>query len=381
VRGGRGGAECRRLDPIRLNSAVIGSNLFNRSSLRGFGDTSLRIRHSCATPLRQDDAVTEIQNAYRLAHPIYLDVAMMTSFLAYLDGGVVTEEEATQKETGARERVFKGHGGLSVKLPWALNVDAGTEGSGQRRDEVSVESKFARQHTNASLFNLLYQYLSSDEKLTMLNDASQLESLQTSQLVELSGEYLGNPLEDILGFVGAVFPYVLDQQRATADAAADAADKAKRTQRSGNPAKRAQAPTTPDNPGIALAELARQTQDFGVQVMLRMADDITQVPVHDILFRTTSGLEAVVTASSEYYSKETSEYLRAGEFRVVGKVTRVITKDDSINLTRRTVLGAANSKVAEDIVSNARSAEFQLDVADPIVKGPAVQILPMAIFI
>lgn len=325
--------------------------------------------------------VTESQDAYQLAHPLYLDVAMMTSFLAYLDGGIVTQEEATQKETGARERVFKGRGGLSVKLPWALNVDVGTEGSGQRRDEVSVESKFARQHTNASLFNLLYRYLASDDKLTALNDAAQLEGLQASQLVELSGEYLGNPLEDILGFAGAVFPYILDQQKAQAEAAADAADKARRAQRSGNPAKRVQAQAGSENPSDTLAELAGQTQDFGIQVMLRMADDISHVPVHDILFRTASGLHAVVTASSEYYSKETSEYLRAGEFRVVGKVTRIIMNDDAINLTRRTVLGAANSKVAEDLISNARSEEFKLDVADPIVRAPAVQILPMAIFI
>jgi hypothetical protein len=334
-----------------------------------------------SAPTRQDDAVTETPDTYELAHPLYLDAAMMTSFLAYLDGGVVTQEEATQKETGARERIFKGHGGLSVKLPWAINVDAGTERSGQRRDEVSVESKFARQHTNASLFNLLYQYLSSDNKLTGLNDASQLESLRTSQLVEISGEYLGNPLEDILGFAGAVFPYLIDQQRAEAEAVTDAADKVRRAQRSGNPAKRAQALAESENPTGTLAEMARQAQDFGTQVMLRMADDITRVPVHDILFRTSSGLRAVVTASSEYYSNETSEYLRAGEFRIVGKVTRVLTNDDVINLTRRTVLGAANSKVAEDLVSNARSAEFKLDVADPIVKAPAVQILPMAIFI
>jgi hypothetical protein len=295
--------------------------------------------------------------------------------------GVVTQEEATQKETGARERVFKGRGGLSVKLPWALNVDASTEGSGQRRDEVSVESKFARQHTAASLFNLLYGYLASDDKLTALNDVSQLENLRASQLVELSGEYLGNPLEDILGFAGAVFPYILDQQRAQAEAAVDAAEKTRRAQKSGNPAKRAQAQATSHDSSDTLAELAQQSEDSGVQVMLRMADDITHAPVHDILFRTASGLQAVVTASSEYYSKATSEYLRAGEFRVVGKVTRIIAGDDTINLTRRTVLGAANSQVAEDLVSNTRGQEFQLDVADPIVKAPAVQILPMAIFI
>lgn len=41
--------------------------------------------------------MTEQPTGYQLAHPVYLDVAMMISFLAYLEGGVVTPEEATQK--------------------------------------------------------------------------------------------------------------------------------------------------------------------------------------------------------------------------------------------------------------------------------------------
>lgn len=212
-----------------------------------------------------------------------------------------------------------------------------------------------------------------------LEDASQLASLRPSQFVELSGEYLGNPLEDILGFAGTVYPYVLDQQRAQIEATADATEKARRAQRSGNPAKRAQ--TQPQDSSEPTAELAQQAQSIEAQFVLRMADDITHVPVHDILFRTASGLQAVVTASSEYYSRETSEYLRAGQFRVIGKVTKIISNSDVINLTRRTVLGVASSQVAEELVSNFRSQQFQLDVANPIVKAPAVQVLPMAIFI
>jgi hypothetical protein len=325
--------------------------------------------------------MSEQDYAYQLAHPLYLDVAMMTSFLAYLDGGVVTQEEATQKETGAGERVFKGRGGLSVRLPWAVNVDASTEASRQRREETTVESKFARQHTNASLFNLLYEYLNSDGKLTTIENESQLGSLKFSQLVELSGEYLGNPLEDILGFAGTIVPYILDQQKARAEAAAEAAENSRRAQKSGNPARRSQAQIGEQEATQRLGEIASQEPGIEVQFMLRMAEEITHAPVHDILFRTTTGLRAVVTASSEYYSKEISEHLRAGSFRVVGKVTRVITKDDVINLTRRTVLGAASAKVAEELVSNFRTQDFQMNVADPIVKAPAIQILPMAIFI
>jgi hypothetical protein len=331
--------------------------------------------------------MTDQQTGYQLAHPVYLDVAMMISFLAYLEGGVVTHEEATQTEAGTRERVLKGRAGLRARLPWALDAEAGTEGSTQRRDEVSLESKSARQHTAASLFNLLYEYLINDDRLIRLSEPSQLDELRTGQLVEMTGEYLGNPLEAILAFVATMYPYYTEQQKAQLAAAAETADKLKKAQKSGNPARRAQAQQA--DPASDLAEVLttaveqakEQESQFGLQMMLRMAEEITHVPVHDLLFRMPSGLQAVLTASSEYYSPETNEYLRAGEFRIIGKVTRVVTGDNTINLTRRTVVGVANPATAQDLVATAETENIKLDVADPIVTAPAVQVLPMAIFI
>ncbi len=269
--------------------------------------------------------MTDQQIGYQLAHPVYLDVAMMISFLAYLEGGVVTHEEATQTEAGARERVLKGRAGLRARLPWALD--------------------------------------------------------------EMTGEYLGNPLEAILAFVATMYPYYAEQQKAQLAAAAEAADKLKKAQKSGNPARRAQAQPAAPVPDLAemLSTVVEQAKDqeseFGLQMMLRMAQEITHVPVHDLLFRMPSGLQAVLTVSSEYYSPETNEYLRAGEFRIIGKVTRVITGGNTINLTRRTVVGVANPATAQDLVANAETENIKLDVADPIVTAPAVQVLPMAIFI
>lgn len=335
--------------------------------------------------------MTEQQTGYQLAHPVYLDVAMMISFLAYLEGGVVTHEESTQKEAGARERAFKGRAGLRARLPWALDAEAGTEGSTQHRNEVSLESKSARQHTAASLFNLLYEYLSSDDQLVSLKEPSQLEGLRTGQLVEMTGEYLGNPLEAILAFVASMYPYYAEQQKAQLAAASDAVEKLKKAQKSGSPARRAQAQTAvqaqaavPDIAEVlttAVEQAKEKENEFGVQMMLRMAEEITHVPVHDLLFRMPSGLQAVLTVSSEYYSPEVNEYLRAGEFRIIGKVTRVVTGDNAINLTQRTVVGVANPATAQDLVAKAETENIKLDVADPIVTAPAVQVLPMAIFI
>jgi hypothetical protein len=329
--------------------------------------------------------VTEEHPGYVLAHPVYLDVAMMISFLAYLEGGVVTQEEETQKEGGARERALKGRAGLRARLPWALDAEASSEGSTQRRDEVSLESKSARQHTAASLFNLLYEYLTTDDQLINLRQPDQMEGLRPGQLVELAGEYLGNPLEDVLAFVAGMYPYYAEQLKIQKAATAEALDQARKAQRSGNPAKRTQAQgSAPDLTTVvagALQQAQESQNEFGLQMMLRMAEEIIKVPVHDLLLCTPTGLRAVLTVSSEYYSAATSEYLRAGMFRVIGKVTRIVNDPDVINLTRRTFLGAADSAVIQDFFAQAKTAEMKLDVADPIVGAPAVQILPMAIFI
>jgi hypothetical protein len=329
--------------------------------------------------------VSNQTSGYELAHPVYLDVAMMISFLAYLEGGVVTQEDSTQREAGARERVLKGRAGLRARLPWALDAEAGSEASSQRRTEISVESKSARQHTAASLFNLLYEYLINDNQLINLQDADQLDELRAGQLVEITGEYLGNPLEDILAFVGAIFPYVSEQQEAQKEAAAGALEQIRKAQRSGNPTKRAQAQQVMPEISEIVAGITKQLEEsensFGLQMMMRMADDISHVPVHDLLVCAPSGLRAVLTVSSEYFSSETNEYLRAGQFRVVGKISKTVTGDVTINLTRRTVLGAADSAIAQSIVESVKNGEIKLDVADPIVTSPAVQVLPMAIFI
>lgn len=335
--------------------------------------------------VRQASAVPDDPAGYSLVHPVYLDVPMMVSFLAHLEGGVSTQEEETKKEVGARERALKGRAGLRLRLPLALEADAGSEGSSQRRDESSLESKTERHHTAASLFNLLYEYLKEDKQVASLDEPSQLEELGTGQLVEVAGEYVGNPLEDILALLGALLPYLTEQQRTQQAAAASALERSRKSQKSGSGQKRSGVQTPDADLADALAGMLQQSQDaqteFGIAMLLRMVEDIQKVPVHDLLLKTRTGLQVVLTVASDYYSSATNEYLRAGEFRVVGKVTRVITGAGTINLTRRTVLGVAGPTTARELISSFDSGEFNLELADPIVSAPAVQILPMAIFL
>ena len=329
--------------------------------------------------------MTDEPPGYSLLHPVYLDVPMMISFLAHLEGGVATHEEETKKEVGARERALKGRAGLRLRFVPALDVDVGSEGSTQRRDESSLESKTERHHTAASLFNLLYDYLKEDNQLVSLRDKSQLDTLESGQLVEVGGEYVGNPLEDLLAFFGVLLPYIAQQQEAQKALAGAVLKSLPKSPRPGNAPKRAGPQVTQDDLNTLVKGLQEvqetQAAEFGVQMMLRMVEDIAQVPVHDLLLKTSTGLQAVLTVSSDYYSSATNEYLRAGEFRAIGKVTRIIDGERTINLTRRTVFRAASPARAQELMASVSSGEMQLEVADPIVTAPAVQILPMAIFL
>ena len=315
--------------------------------------------------------MSEERPGYSLAHPVYLDVPMMMSFLAHLEGGVSVSESETTTATGARERVLKGRAGLRAKLWTIVDADVGSEVSSQKRDETSAESKTERHHTAASLFNVLYGYLTEDDQILVLDREEQLEDLRSGQLVEIAGEYLGNPIEDILAFFNSLFPYMTNDDPEPVGTA--------KAKRSGNPAKRAAVATKFSAPSQGDSD---SSDAEGIRMLIRMSSDIADAPVHDLLFRTERGLQAVATVASEYYSRTTNEYLRAGDFRVVGKVTKVLQGDNTINLTRRTVMGAAGPALAQTLIqSMGENEDMSLDVANPIVSAPAVQILPMAIFI
>lgn len=313
---------------------------------------------------------------------------MMVSFLAHLEGGVSATEEHTAQETGAQHRAVTARAGFRFPLAHLLGAELGAEGSSQRSEGSTFELKTERHHTAASLFNTLYSYLREDGVIIDLLSDTQLSGLRAGQLVEVAGEYRGNPLEEVLGFVSSLLPYVEAQREAEATAAEQALRTAQRGQRTPHgrttPSRRDQDAQQAVITELATAAAATRAPGsaFGLQVMRRMAEDLAAAPVHDLLLETGSGLHVVITASSDFYSTETNEFLREGEFRAVGKVTRVITGDLTINLTRRTLLGAAGPEMAQGLMASVGSASnITLSVGDPIVSAPAVQVLPMAIFL
>ncbi|MEA2156764.1 MAG: hypothetical protein QOE11_2904 [Solirubrobacteraceae bacterium] len=345
-----------------------------------------------------------------VVYPIYLDVPMMVSFLAALRDGVEFENTVTRRDQRSANREREASG--KVRLPplaSLFGLEASGRMAGQAGEETSEEVKVVRQHTAASLFNSLLAALRADGLLKTIGSAADLTTVRPSDIVEISGEFIGNPLEPVLAFFRQAAPYfeivrdpselpgvdlsALRLEVTGLEARARELDeRTRKSERSGNPAVKKRAETLREEASAAQqqatlgAELlksaaAREEQEGAMKMLTQMSDDLAETPVRDTVIE-AGDLKAVLTMSAEYFTDATRAHLRAGVFRAVGKVTRVLDEDDDINLLRRTVLGAAQPEVGRDLLRSAVDDEsLRVETYDPIITAPAVQILPLAVFV
>ena len=318
-----------------------------------------------------------------LAHPVYLDTEMLVSFLASLEDGVSYSSEVASRSTTAKDREGEGAGKVSLpSLATLLGLTLSAEGRYKRRtsDEEGVESKFVREHTAASLFNRLRLRLAEmPDTLVNIDCSDAFADLTSGSLIEIQGEILGNPLKQILDLLAALGPYFgLEIDEPTPDAL---------------PAKQS-SPRSPKRTGQGrspvpqLASLSGQeTPEHTLQAMLRVLKrEVERSPVLDLLMEGSQGVKTVLTVSRELLTPEVEAYLIGGSFNVIGKVSAIIDENNSISLLRRTVFGFGGRKFADDLFGDfnkamADTGGLNLSLAQTIIDGPAIQVLPLAIYL
>jgi hypothetical protein len=212
---------------------------------------------------------------------------------------------------------------------------------------------------------------------------------QALPYLDIAGELEAAPAVD----AGALAAEIKAAEAEADDLARQAANAA----RSGNPAtkargvelrqqadlQRARVKELREGSDAALA-LVREHQEqlMGLRLLTQVGEDLATTPVQDTVMISGGGLKAVLTMSAEFFTEATRAHLRAGVFRVVGKVTRVLREGDEMNLLRRTVLGAAGPDSARDMLKGVvQEGELQLETFDPVIQAPAVQVLPLAVFV
>jgi hypothetical protein len=294
---------------------------------------------------------------------------MLISFLAALEDGVALSSEVASR-IGASRR-GSGEGAAKAGLPGIaslLGLSLSTEGRYTRENtsEDTVEEKFVRQHTASSLFNRLRALLLSQGLVQQIDSLGQIDDVLEGDLVEVRGEILTDPMHAMLRMFAQLATFI-----PTSGSMAGAED---------NPfaaysavMESGESSATSGDPG------AQQT----VAILKALSDEQENGPVADLLLRSSLGFSAVLTASRSHFSPETEAYLLGGRFAILAKVTGSVPEGETINLLRRSVLGRFGESGAmfSELGGTMEASGISMGPEQTTVPGPALQLLPLAIFI
>lgn len=286
----------------------------------------------------------------RLIHPIYLDVPMLVSFAAALQGGLSFGTEVTQAEGAAHSATGKLSGKLGLSNLFSSLFDASVvaESADQRSDETREFRRESKAHTEASIAILLYDELQKrDGYLVRPASVDDLEALEPGSLVEVGGTIEKNAVDSVIDYADAVSILAsLDTTKT-------------------NTQKKATA--LPVN-----------------RIREALEKDRKRTPISNVHLRCSEpeGLNVILTLRTENLRDLTLSELHKNTVRLVGKVTRRIGSGESMSSFENYGLSLMAPDQLKEAFDGIGSTEgIVADFAPVQVEGPAVQILPLMVFV
>lgn len=292
----------------------------------------------------------------KLLVPVYLNQKLVFDLLAMLQGGIstVTAITRTSSESNQEQEKISTGFGLSEAFSTLLKIDL----SGVKSDTNTSDNKNSateeRVHTPASMFYQLRNTLVSEGHL---KDFSQDNPPVAGDFVEFKGSLKRNPIVETLDSLAAM----LDIAEAFSESSAQPKRKGKQ---------------------------ANESSDYNkIKKQMRMLSEALKAGSTTDLTATNldSGYTAVITVETNFLNDPLMSDIVDGEFKVIGKVVKSVGDDfDSISLLRKTAL----SKMPDNILHQSFEALSLLGLNDGFdipemtwkIRGPAIQILPIAIY-
>ena len=332
--------------------------------------------------MAEDSAVPEVE----LVYPIYLDVPMMTSFVAALEDGIAYGSDVVRWEDQRQSSGKEATAGVGIPrvsiLSSLFNFDlrgkitgAGEAGSGE---EVTL----VRRHTEASLFMRLRQSLIERQlvsTVTSVDDLEQLSQAKQGSLVEIAGQIYRSPLSETLEAVFRILNML--GVEISEDSSPQPATQNNQGQKKGGQNKRQnQVQSAPQVGGVELGEDSL----FGLRIAQRVKDDLQESKILDAILRPSDveGLTVVLSLALDALPEGALDNVLSGRFTVLGKVTRIVEGEEEISLYQRSALRYFMDNSEFESAFTSIGQGFGLNIADnpSSVGAPAVQLMPLAIY-
>lgn len=312
-------------------------------------------------------------NAYPI--PLYLNQKHVFSVLAMMEGGFAQLENVKATWSDQDSRSNKAAGEVGVSNVFALlGIKLSGERATQHQNADTQEVSSERVHTPDSLFARMRERLHQEGRIK----TESFENVTPGDYVEFKVTLRKNPLINLLETMYSFVQIAEGVQESASQQPRSVGSGRNKTQGpSGKPTPASPQLTSP----ISNVQMLKQ-----LEVLLKSLKGIEGGTFDLIGTVTDSPMQVVLVLDPSFASDPTSRDLVDGEYTVLGKATRIVTgnSSDKINLLRKTSLGMAPAIVQQLVEILASMSTHGLSVPDKIeteVSGPAMQVVPVAIFI
>ncbi|MEM7736689.1 MAG: hypothetical protein AAF267_12965 [Deinococcota bacterium] len=291
-----------------------------------------------------------------LVVPVYLNQRLVFDLLAMLQGGISTVTSVTQTEGAnntSTEKIKAGFG-LSEAFSSLLKIDLSGERDKLKENTSERKSSEERVHTPASLFFQLREMMIERQFLTELTAEN---CITPGNFVEFEASLSKNPLVESLDSIIELLSLAKAFE-------SPAQSKTNKSKKSGQ------------NQNLEIVTMQKQLESLNAGLKAGNTVDVT---TNGIFSRT----RAVITLETSFLNDPMMSDLVDGRFKVIGKVIQNVDESGSINLLRKTALSKAPKDILTQLLtafSTLGDGGFDLPDTEPEIKGPALHILPIAIY-
>lgn len=291
----------------------------------------------------------------QLLVPVYLNQRLVFDLLAMLQGGLSTVTAVSQT-TNATKEIKRDVGtslGLSDTLSSLLKVDLSGKRSAMGATAMAEATSEERVHTPASL---LYQLRNKLHEIEAIASFDNERPVRPGDFIEFEASLFKNPVLEAIDGMSRLMDIAMlfeDEPKQAGKSRGKQASNESRT-------------------------IKTQMDQFSVSLKSGNTIDL-------ITSKSESGVTAVVTLEKASLNDPLMSDLVDGKFRVLGKVIRSISEPhEKISLVRNNALSNLPPHMLHHlgILFSALGTEHGFSVPEISwdIEGPAVQVLPIAIY-
>ncbi len=336
-----------------------------------------------------------------LCVPIYLDQQIVFDLLAMLENGFSQINTVNTSTTGTKIDDSKrgaslGSTALSL-FDFSLNGNKHKTITTTDNEQQSME----KIHTPSSMFSILRRTLYEKKFISPMDTMDEIGNLKCGDFVEFRSKLKTNPLMDSFNRMREVSKYLvkysdqIDKRRISEKTAEEIETKIESIQERDRNKRKIKNPVQNNQINVPTQDNQNNvpTQDNQNNVALfqwifELSDDLLNSNSTEIIGNLSDQTLVNVDLSAKvncFVNNDTSLVMN-GEFSVFGKVTQVISCDseDTIDLLQKTNLRSFGEDVIKkftDAFDQVPNNAITLPKVITKINGPAIQVLPIAIFI